>query len=198
LIRRLHRAWSDDRAAQIAEFALSLPLLVVFVVGIFDFSGAFILKQKLTNAARDAARAAAADPSNDLSNGGTPASVSDAFQVVENYFLANNLNDCGIIPGGPPTGLTWVYSAAANGCPPGGLILTINRGYYFPQNGAALPSADCRVQPPNGQLTVVATCVSIRYAYKWQFNRVIGLLVRGATSASLTTITTTAVVINEN
>ncbi len=61
--RRLLRA---ERAAQIVEFAVALPLLVVFVVGIFDFSSAFTLKQRLTNIARDAARAAAADPVNDL------------------------------------------------------------------------------------------------------------------------------------
>jgi len=36
------------------EFALSLPLLVFFVIGIFDFSSAISLKQKLTNAAREA------------------------------------------------------------------------------------------------------------------------------------------------
>jgi len=41
----------DDRGSQMVEFAVTLPLLMVFVVGIFDFSGAFTLKQKLTNAA---------------------------------------------------------------------------------------------------------------------------------------------------
>ena len=74
---------------------MTLPLLVVFVVGIFDFSSAFTLKQKLTNVARDAARAAAADPANDLQSS-SPMSVNDAFQVVDSYLLANNLNDCGI------------------------------------------------------------------------------------------------------
>ena len=39
---------------------------MLFVVGIFDFSNAVSLKQKLTNAAREAARVAAADPANDL------------------------------------------------------------------------------------------------------------------------------------
>ena len=72
----------DDTAAQLVEFAVTLPLLVVFVVGIFDFSGAFTLKQKLTNVARDAARAAAADPASDLQSA-SPLSVNDAFQVVD-------------------------------------------------------------------------------------------------------------------
>src|SRR5271170_7996586 len=76
------RLFRDDRAAQIVEFAVALPLLVVFVVGIFDFSGAFTLKQKLTNVARDAARAAASDPASDLTapQAAVPISVSDAFQ----------------------------------------------------------------------------------------------------------------------
>ena len=60
LFRALRAAGSrlarQDWGAQMVEFAVALPLLVLFVVGIFDFSGAFTLKQKLTNVARDAAR----------------------------------------------------------------------------------------------------------------------------------------------
>ena len=66
VVLRRQPGWRDDQAAQLVEFAVSLPLLVLFVVGIFDFSNAFTLKQKLTNVARDAARAAAAEPSSDL------------------------------------------------------------------------------------------------------------------------------------
>ena len=68
--RSARRLWTDDCASQMVEFAVSLPLLIVFVVGIFDFSGAYTLKQKLANAARDSARSAAADPATDLGNGG--------------------------------------------------------------------------------------------------------------------------------
>src|SRR5712671_8024243 len=105
----LRQLRDGDSAAQIVEFAVSLPLLVVFVVGIFDFTGALSLKQKLTNAAREAARVAAADPANDLGNA-VPVSVSDAFQVVDNYLKSENINDCGLstdITPQPPTGLTW-------------------------------------------------------------------------------------------
>ncbi|MFY9743645.1 MAG: TadE family protein, partial [Candidatus Sulfotelmatobacter sp.] len=66
------------------EFALSVPLLVLFVIGIYDFSGALALKHKLTNAVREGARVAAADPATDL-NASMPVSVSDAFQAVDNY-----------------------------------------------------------------------------------------------------------------
>ena len=188
----------DEAAAQLVEFAVTLPLLVVFVVGIFDFSGAFTLKQKLTNIARDAARAAAADPANDLQlRSGSPLSVSDAFQVVDSYLLANNINDCGITLSATPSGvLTWTSAASGNGCAVGGLTLIINRGYYFPVTGATLPTVSCTPQNPGGQTTVIGTCVSIQYAYNWRFGRVASLL--GSAVALPTEISATAVAMNEN
>jgi len=182
--------FGDEQAAQIVEFAVSLPLLVVFVVGIFDFSGALSLKQKLTNAARDAARVAAADPANDLGSpptSGVPVSVSDAFQVVSNYLLSENINDCGLSNQKPfqGTGLKW-SSNATNGCPGLGLTLTIDRGCFTAQT--------------IGTTTVdlVNTCVTIQYPYKWRFNSVITLLVPGARYGSVTYISANATAFNEN
>jgi len=194
--------YSDDRAAQIVELAVSLPLLVVFVVGIFDFSGAFTLKHKLTNAAREGARVAAAAPANDLGNPSNPvpASVDLAFRVVANYLGAVNMNVCGLNPATPSSqsGLTWTYTATGNGCPTGGLTIVINRGYVFPPTGASSPTA-CTSQPSSGiTVNVVGTCVSITYAYKWRFNSVITLLVPGAIYAGISNLNTTAVAFNEN
>lgn len=177
------------------EFAVTLPLMMVFVVGIFDFSGAFTLKQKLTNIARDAARAAAAEPASDLSNS-LPVSVSDTFQAVKNYLATNNINDCGIAAPVHSTGLTWKSTASGNGCVASGLILTINRGYYFPQTGATLPSVSCTSQAPGGQTAIIGTCVSIQYPYPWRFGRVASLL--GSAVALPTQISGTAVAMNEN
>lgn len=194
------RPWRDDHAAQIVEFAVSLPLLLVFVVGIFDFSGAFTLKQKLTDAARDAARAAAADPANDLSgfSGTAPLSVIDAFQIVDNFLKANNINDCGIASVTPTSAaLAWTYSSSGSGCSGTGLSITINRGYYFPSNSTAAASANCSTsQPPGGQTAVLSTCVNISYAYSWRFDRVITLL--GSRASVPTSISATAVAMNEN
>lgn len=178
-----------SQGSQIAEFAISLPLLVLFVVGIFDFSGALTLKQKLTNAAREAARIAAADPANDLgrSTPPIPASIGDAVQVVDNYLLSEKINDCGLNLALPTqtTGLTW--SATGTGCPGGPsatLLLTINRGCVTPQT--------------SGQTTtyIVNTCVTIRYPYSWRFNGVSGLFGRGFAGPS--SLTATAVMFNEN
>ncbi len=188
-------AGHDDRAAQLVEFAVSLPLLVVFVVGIFDFSGAFTLKQKLTNVARDAARAAAAGPASDLSNP-APVSVSDAFQMIDNYLIANHLSDCGITLSGSPVKLKWTSTGAGGGCPPGGLKIIINRGYSFPITGATLPPSDCDPQAPGGQETLIGTCVSIQYAYPWRFGRAASLL--GQSTTLPATITAIGVALNEN
>jgi Flp pilus assembly protein TadG len=188
-----------DRAAQLVEFAVSLPLLVLFVVGIFDFSGAFTLKQKLTNVARDAARVAAADPAADIGNltSGIPASVTDALKVIDSYLTANNLNDCGLASKTPSSsGVTWTYTIAPTGNPPCGITVTINRGYYFPVTSTTPPALNCQSQAPGGQTALIGTCVSIQYAYSWKFGRAAGLLGRNTTLP--TDLSVVAVALNEN
>ena len=166
-----------------------MPLLVVFVVAIFDFTGAYTLKQKLANAAREGARAAAAAPAGDVGNttAPAPASVYDAYDVVVNYLDNSKVNDCGLRTVVPTSsGLTWTYASAGNagnGCPLGGVTLIINRG--------------CVSTTATG-LNLAATCVQLRYAYKWQFNRVITLLVPTANYGPTSTISSIAVAMNEN
>jgi Flp pilus assembly protein TadG len=201
-VKRLTRHLSRDEASQMVEFALTLPLLVVFVVGIFDFSNAFTLKQKLTNVARDAARVAAADPASDvpLSVSAVPASVSDAFQLVANYLVANNINACGMTASSfvYAAPATWTYSAHANGCPAAGITVIINRGYYFPQATGTTPaSVTCAVTGAlGGQPAVIGTCVSLQYAYQWKFGHAASLL--GASTTLPSTISAAAVSMNEN
>jgi len=181
LLAVFRRFGSEERASQIVEFALSMPLLVLFVVGIFDFSSAISLKQKLTNAAREGARVAASDPANDL-NAAVPASVWDANQVVDNYLISEKINDCGlktVIPARSGTTLTWI-SAANTGCPAPALRLTVNRGCTSVSNGVNL----------------VETCVTLSYVYKWQFGSVSGLV--GGTFIGPASLSSTATAFNEN
>jgi Flp pilus assembly protein TadG len=157
------------------------------VVGIFDFSGAFSLKQKLANAAREGARVAASDPANDVSTGmaALPVSVSDAFQVVDNYLIAEKINDCGL-QGTTPTqgsGLTWSASSTGS-CPGSGITFTINRGFVTTQTFGGTTTS------------MVTTQVTITYPYTWRFNRVSSLL--GRTIMGPSNLTTTAVAYNEN
>src|SRR5713226_1589698 len=80
--------------AQLLEFALVLPMLLVIVFGAADFGAAWALKDKLSNAARDAARIAASQ-TNDLSGGGNPPpSVTAVRYVVANYLINANVTTC--------------------------------------------------------------------------------------------------------
>jgi Flp pilus assembly protein TadG len=197
VIRKLHlslrpaalwRALGNDRATQIVEFALSLPLLVIFVVGIFDFSGALTLKQKLTNAAREGARVAASDPASDLAmppSSGAPASVTDAFLVVDSYLQSEKVNDCGLqvqppVPAPAVGPLAWASNAPCGGSTP--LVLTINRGCITSQTTTAI--------------NVINTCVTIQYPYRWKFAGVAGLF--GGIFSPSGSITTIATAFNEN
>lgn len=190
------RAWREERAAQLVEFAVSLPLLVVFVVGIFDFSNAFTMKQKFTNVAREAARAAAADPASDLGLS-SPLSVTDAFEVVDSYLLANGINDCGMtLASGTKSGLTWTFKVTATTSAPCGITLIVNRGYYFPITGASLPAVNCTSQSPGTNIAVIGTCVSVQYTYPWRFGRVASLLGPSATLPSA--VSAASVAMNEN
>ena len=156
----------NTEAAALIEFAVALPLLVVLVVGIFDFGGAFNLKQELNNAVREGARFAAAQPTNDL-NLTKPPSVDAVRFLVDSYLQTAKINDCGLNSvAEPPTGggLTWVYNANS-GC---NLTLTISRGIAVPETVGGTP------------INLICTTVHISYPYPWHFNNVIGLLIPGA------------------
>jgi Flp pilus assembly protein TadG len=177
--------FSDTRGSQLLEFAVALPLLVVFVVGIFDFGGAFNLKQMLNNIAREGARFASNLPTNDLDAAGTPPSVTAIRDLVVTHLQTARLNDCGLAgqagANGPAT--TWTYNAAGGGCA-APLVLTVERSFAFP------------TVVGGNTFQVVSTRVSIKYPYSWHFNRVIQLLVPGATYLGVTQINTDATVPN--
>jgi Flp pilus assembly protein TadG len=163
---RLLRA---TEAAALIEFAVALPLLVVLVVGIFDFGGAFNLKQKLNNAVREGARFGASQPTNDLALF-KPPSVDAIRFLVDSYLQTAKINDCGLSTAPQPVnggGLTWVYTVTGGGCT---LTLTINRGSSVQTSGT----------PP---VNMLLTTVHISYPYQWHFNNVIKLLVPGANYA---------------
>ena len=179
----------DTEAAALIEFAIALPLLVVLVVGIFDFGGAFNLKQELNNAAREGANFGASEPTNDLYNSGTPPTIDAVRYLVDSYLVASRLNDCGLgtmpAPGNQSGPMTWTYSAT--GCTPN-LVLKIVR----PCSTSSCPLI---TGPPN--VYVPDTYVQISYPYQWHFNNVIQLLVPGA-QYTLSSITTDATAANLN
>jgi Flp pilus assembly protein TadG len=57
-VRRLLRRFCGDQAAQLVEFALVLPMLLLVVLGIAEFGFIFQRYEVMTNAAREGARMA--------------------------------------------------------------------------------------------------------------------------------------------
>ena len=62
-ISRLRRRVRSERGAELIEFALTLPLLLLLVLGIIEFGFLFQEYEVVTNSAREGARLAALIPS---------------------------------------------------------------------------------------------------------------------------------------
>src|SRR5262249_41913081 len=119
---------SDGSA--LIELAVCLPLLVVFIVGIFDFSGAFNQKQKMEQAAQAAAILAAAQPASDIEvDDADPQSLHPVVTAVFNALAAGGVvpGTCTLtIPTPLQNQLTWTYLIA---CGTDTLSVSINRGW---------------------------------------------------------------------
>lgn len=196
--------WGTD-GAEIVEFVVSLPLLMVAVVGIFDFGSAFIVRQKVSTAALHGARVASNQPASDLSVTGGPCSAPSSIcalrDVIDTTLTKSRLNDCGLasaVATGVPGTLTWTFTAST-GCP-GTLTLKIERGCVLGAPTCAGTTSTTLPAPPFDAATywIEATRITISYPYKWEFNRVIGLLVPGANYASTSQITSVGIMQNLN
>src|SRR5262249_45494754 len=127
------RQLRGTRGAQLLEFALALPFLVVILVGAIDFGGAYNVKHILTNAAREAARITVSNPLTDQScTDPTPCSIEAAADAVKQYLTNARLSAASCInPKAPSSSgtLTWTYSC-------NNISLTINRGYVVSPQGS--------------------------------------------------------------
>jgi len=188
-----HRTGRKLRAAEgsaILEFAITLPLLVVFVVGIYDFSGAFNQKQKMEQATQEGAIVVGGQPKSDMVvNNVDPDSLKPVVTAVFNSLAGAGvltLAGSGTCKTPPPSpnyvgGLTWTYTfSGCSGIVGDDLTITINRG---------LASAG----PP----AALVTSVKVTYPYHWHFNSAIQLLFPGATYAQTTFLSETAIVHNQ-
>ncbi|MGZ4731239.1 MAG: TadE/TadG family type IV pilus assembly protein [Terriglobales bacterium] len=189
--------WANLRGsegAEILEFAISLPLLIVVAVGVFDFGSAFTVKQKVGNITLQGARVASNQPTTDLSlNGacGAPASICSVRDVVDANLVASKLNDCGLagVAAASSGSLAWTFTANT-GCG-GTLTLKIERGHIYT---ATLPSPPFQA----GNYTMEGTRVTLNYPYRWQFNRVAPLIAPGANYPATTQINSVAIMQNLN
>ncbi len=181
----LLRPNEDDSGAQIMEFALVLPLLVVFVVAIYDFGQAFNVKGKLNFTVKDAARFGAAQPTNDLTQT-IPVSVTAIRDLVDADLTAAGINDCGLGPILPKSTLVWTAKGICSESST--LMLTIDRGFVF----------DSGPQGTSEPLKIISTHVDISYPYQWHFGSLIKLIDPNASAARTTQIETDAIAANQD
>jgi hypothetical protein len=186
---------SSNEGAQIVEFAIILPLLVVLVVGIFDFGTGFNLKQTVVNAAAVGARIGSIQPSIDLSRVGScgaPASICALRDAVDNELVTNRVPDCGLATatGAASGALSWTFTPS--GCT-GTMSLQIERGFVLP--AVALPNP-----PFQTPYTIEATRVTLNYPYKWSFdfNGVARLLNPSANYPTTSQLKSVSVMLNQN
>ena len=168
LSRKIAERTRSEEAAELLEFALAVPLILVMLVGLLDFAHAYNIKQKLANATREGARLAASLGRNDLTNSNPP-SVTTVKDDITTY-LADAKIDTSFI------GTTMSYD-------PSPLVCTAT--YYTTSgvNNYGLKIERC-VQVPYtaGGTTIPSVRVTLNYPYNWTFgfNHVIQMLLPSA------------------
>jgi Flp pilus assembly protein TadG len=149
-----------QRGAQILEFALVLPFLAVLVVGIVEFALGFLLRQRLTNAAREGVRIAIKMPKTDLAE-----DVPESIQSIKNA-ITEYLEDAHVD--------TSTFDADPTETGAGEFT------YYDGDGNAVIVIARAVSIPVTGEPAIEATRVTLRYPYSWSFNEIIQLLVPSA------------------
>ena len=181
----------ENHGSQIVEFAVSLPLLLVLVVGIFDFGNAYNLKQKVAHSSREAARLGSTQTTLDLSMA-SPATILAIRDAVSKDLQNAALSDCGLSTASPTAAgaaAPWKWSFTTScGAAIGNLVITVDRGKVITTGMMANATP----------IKVIGTSVTLQYPYKWEFNRVIGFLVPGATYSGTSQIYVTSYMANQN
>ena len=186
--RQIARLLGKVQGSALLEFAIVLPLLVVFVVGIYDFSDALNRKQKIQQAAQEAAIIAGSQPTSDIqSMKSNPASLQVVVDAVFNSLTGSGVLAKGACssPGQPTPGPTWVYMIGCNGATDN-LVIKINRAWIC----GSSPPPPCPAAPPcpSGPPIAVGTSVAVTYPYHWRlFGSAIQLLFPGQNSYSAPT-----------
>jgi Flp pilus assembly protein TadG len=153
--RFLMGLWQRD-GAQLLEFALVLPMMLLLLLGAIDFASAFTLKQKLNNASREGVRFTITEAQADVSQWpSVPNTTQSILNDILTYLTNAGVNVCGLTSSSgassTPSYGDWIFSATCSDT--GGKIsIEINRGITFVDS--------------NG-VTVLENKITIIRPYKW-------------------------------
>lgn len=111
---------AEDGGQALVELALALPLLLLILVGIFEFARAYSIKQSIVNAAREGARTAVVQ---------TTANEAAITSVINTYLSSNNIAaDSVTIEVKAPDGTAKTLGTAASG---DAVSVTVSDRYDF-------------------------------------------------------------------
>lgn len=173
-LRFRRMAWRRTEGAQLLEFAIMLPVLLVLVVGAADFGAAFIKRDKLANAAREGARIAVVQSPADLTQA-NPLTVQSVRDAVLSY-----LNGAGLpatLSGTTPCAVgifDWTYCLTNSG------QIRIERQHVVNVNGTL----------------VLCSRVTVTYPHTWSVAQILRLLVPSSSLSSPVMIPVDAVMKN--
>lgn len=188
---RARRAFRNTEAAELLEFALAVPLLLVMVIGILDFSHAYHIKQKLTDSARAGARLGASESTSDITQTSiTPPSVQSIYEDVVTYLqnagvdttsLSSTAGACTAPSGTTPPQFCWEYTSTST-------------------YGLQSVMVERDVQITNaGTANLNGTEVTVTYNYDWTygFNHIIKMIAPSASVSSSILLESDALMANQ-
>ena len=169
-----------QEGSQILEFAMVLPLFLVFAIAAFDFGQVFALRDKLDNSAREGARQASQQTLfTEVFNGPPSADTAAVAQSVFDYLLqAKVVRGCTLNGGKNSGAFAWTFTAKK--CADD-LTITVERNVLVAMNGGEVSMSRVTVSYP---------------AHFLFFHTVIGLLAPGATYSSTFVLTPQATMQN--
>jgi len=169
-----------QEGSQIVEFAMVLPLFLVFALAAFDFGQVFALRDKLDNSAREGARQASQQTLfTETSNGPPSANTTAVAQSVFDYLLqAKVVQGCSLNGGKNSGAFAWTFTAKK--CADD-LTISVERNVLVAMNGGEVSMSRVTVSYP---------------AHFLFFHKVAGLLAPRATYSSTFVLTPQAVMLN--
>lgn len=146
-----------SEGSQLVEFAILLPVLLILAVGIADLSAIAILRDKLTNAAREGARNAISQSTGDLTQLDPP-TVEATCSFIQNYLYSANVS---------------TVSACSSSCAAGtsSFTWTCTVG-----NSSIFIERQVPIIPTGSSTSAVCTRITVTYPYTWIFSYTAQLL----------------------